>query len=43
MDFILCVIQYLVEMAVLIGLGILGAFAGIKLRKKKNAGREEQE
>ncbi|MCD7709219.1 MAG: hypothetical protein LUI02_05025 [Clostridiales bacterium] len=37
MQFLLCVIQYVLEMAVLIAIGVLGAFIGIKLRKKKDA------
>ena len=36
-NFLLCAVKYLVEMAVLAGVGLLGAFIGIKLRKHKDA------
>ena len=37
MSFLLCIVKYLVEMAILFGIGLLGAFIGIKLRKNKDA------
>ncbi len=37
MDFFLCVLQYLLEMAVLAAVAGLGIFLGIKLRKNKDA------
>ena len=36
-NFLLCAVKYLVEMAVLLGVGLLGACVGLKLRKHKNA------
>lgn len=37
MDFLLCIAQYLIEMIILIAIGGLGAFIGIKLRRNKDA------
>ena len=37
MDFLLCIVKYVIEMAILLGIGILGAFIGIKLRRRKDA------
>lgn len=37
MSFLLCIAQYLVEMVILLAIGLLGAFIGIKLRKHKDA------
>jgi hypothetical protein len=37
MEFLLCIVQYLVEMIVLLAVGFLGASIGIKLRKNKNS------
>lgn len=36
-EFFLCIAQYLIILVVLAGIGVLGAFLGIKLRKNKNA------
>ena len=36
-QFLLCVLQYVIEMIVILGIGLCGAFLGIKLRKGKNA------
>ena len=36
-DFLLCIGRYVVEMVILAGIGGLGAFIGIKLRKNKDA------
>ncbi len=40
-DFLMCILQYLLIMVVLAGVGGIGGFIGIKLRKKKDA-KEEQ-
>lgn len=40
MDFLLCILQYLLIMAVLAAIGALGAFIGIRMRKNKNAKAE---
>lgn len=40
MDFLMCVVQYLVIMAILAGIGVLGGFCGVKLRKRKDAKEE---
>jgi hypothetical protein len=37
MDFLLCVLQYLLIMVVLAAIGGLGGFIGIRLRKNKDA------
>ena len=37
MSFLLCIAKYVVEMVILLGFGLLGAFIGIKLRKHKDA------
>jgi hypothetical protein len=37
MGFLLCIIQYVLEMIVLLAVGIAGACIGIKLRKNKDA------
>jgi hypothetical protein len=37
MAFLLCILQYLIEMVVLVAIGCLGAVIGIKLRKHKDA------
>lgn len=37
MSFLLCIAKYVVEMVILLGIGLLGAFIGIKLRKHKDA------
>lgn len=37
MDFLLCMVKYLVEMVILLAIGLGGAFIGIKLRKRKDA------
>lgn len=37
MSFLLCVLQYALELVILAAIGCVGAFLGIKLRKKKNA------
>jgi uncharacterized membrane protein YfcA len=37
MAFLLCIVQYLIEMILLVAIGCLGAFIGIKLRKRKDA------
>lgn len=36
-DFLLCILQYVLEMIILAAVGCAGAFFGIKLRKKKDA------
>lgn len=36
-DFFLCILQYLIIMAVLVAIGLCGARIGIALRKKKDA------
>lgn len=36
-DFLLCILQYVLEMIILVAIGCVGAFLGIKLRKKKDA------
>ncbi|MDD6639017.1 MAG: hypothetical protein PUE81_09600 [Lachnospiraceae bacterium] len=36
-DFLLCIVQYVIIMVILAGIGILGGFIGIKLRKSKDA------
>ena len=36
-DFLLCILQYVLEMIVLAAIGMGGAFLGIRLRKKKDA------
>ena len=41
MEFLLCIVQYLVVMVIIAAIGFLGIFCGIKMRKKKNA-KEEQ-
>jgi hypothetical protein len=37
MGFLMCIVQYLIEMIVLLAVGLLGASIGIKLRKNKDA------
>ena len=37
MDFLLCILQYLIILIVLAAIGGLGAFVGIRLRKRKDA------
>ncbi len=37
MDFILCVLQYLLIMLALVGIGGVGAVVGIKMRKSSDA------
>ena len=37
MSFLLCIAKYVVEMVILLAIGLLGAFIGIKLRKHKDA------
>jgi hypothetical protein len=37
MDFLMCILQYVIEMIVLLAVGLLGASIGIKLRKNKDA------
>jgi hypothetical protein len=37
MAFFMCIVQYLIEMIVLLAVGLLGAFIGIKLRKNKDS------
>lgn len=41
-NFLLCVGQYLLIMAVLIAIGAVGAKIGITLRKKKNAKTQDE-
>lgn len=36
-EFLLCIAQYLIIMVILAGVGILGGFIGIRLRKSKDA------
>ncbi len=36
-DFLMCMLQYLLIMAVLAGVGGIGGFIGVRLRKKKDA------
>lgn len=36
-DFIMCVIQYVVIALILVGIGGVGAFVGIKMRKSSDA------
>ena len=36
-DFLLCIVQYVIIMVILAGIGILGGFIGITLRKSKYA------
>ena len=36
-DFLMCILQYVVIMVVLAALGCLGGFIGIRLRKSKDA------
>lgn len=40
-DFLMCMLQYLLTMVVLAGVGAIGGFIGIKLRKKKDAKGEQ--
>ena len=40
MDFLLCIVQYLVIMVILAGIGVLGGFFVFILRKKKDAKEE---
>lgn len=42
MAFLMCIFQYLLIMAVLCAIGIVGAFIGIKLRKNKNEKIEKE-
>ena len=37
MSFLLCIAKYVVEMVILLAIGLLGTFIGIKLRKHKDA------
>lgn len=37
MEFLLCIVQYLLIMLVIVAVGALGVFIGITLRKRKNA------
>ena len=37
MSFLLCILQYVVEMVLFLAIGLGGAFIGIKLRKHKDA------
>jgi hypothetical protein len=37
MEFLMCILQYIIEMIVLLAVGLLGAFIGIRLRKNKDA------
>lgn len=37
MEFLLCVLQYLVIMAILAGVGVLGGVIGTRLRRSKDA------
>lgn len=43
MSFLLCVLQYILIGAVILAVGVAGAFLGVSLRKKKNAKLEEQQ
>ena len=36
-DFLLCIVQYVIIMVILAGIGVLGGVIGIKLRKAKDA------
>ncbi len=36
-DFIMCIIQYVVIALFLVGIGFLGGFVGVKLRKNSDA------
>lgn len=36
-EFLMCILQYVVIMVVLAALGCLGGFIGVKLRKSKDA------
>lgn len=42
-DFFMCMLQYVLIMAVLAGVGLLGGFLGMKLRKRKDAKGEQQQ
>jgi hypothetical protein len=37
MAFFMCILQYVLEMIVLIAIGLLGGSIGIKLRRRKDA------
>lgn len=37
MEFLLCILQYLIIMAVLAGVGVLGGVIGTRLRRSKDA------
>jgi hypothetical protein len=37
MAFFMCILQYILEMIVLVAVGLLGGCVGIKLRKRKDA------
>lgn len=37
MEFLLCILQYLIIMAVLAGVGVLGGVVGTRLRRAKDA------
>ena len=39
-DFIMCIVQYVVIALVLVGIGGIGAFIGIKMRKSSDAKKE---
>lgn len=40
-DFVLCILQYLLIMIALVGVGGIGVFLGIKFRKHKDAKAEK--
>ena len=42
MEFLLCILQYVLIMDILVALGIAGAFIGIRLRKSKDAKKEKE-
>ena len=42
MEFLLCILQYELIMAILVALGIAGAFIGIRIRKSKDAKKEKE-
>lgn len=37
MEFIMCILQYLIIMAILAGVGVLGGVVGTRLRRSKDA------
>lgn len=37
MEFLLCILQYLIIMAILAGVGVLGGVVGTRLRRSKDA------